>query len=211
MEHSVYTIGHSTQSQDRFISLLHAAKIDVVTDVRSSPYSRMNAQFNRDELKQRLKKENIKYLFLGKELGARSNHDCVYVRGQAKYELIAQTESFQDGIKRVVEGAKKYRVALMCAEKEPLECHRTILVSRKLIEHGLTVCHILNDGTTESHDHALDRLVARLGIPPEDMLRPRSQVVEEAYDKQGLEIAYRDPEKAIEASYRKGDGTEFYP
>lgn len=210
MAPKVFTIGHSTQSLDRFVSLLQAAGITAISDVRSSPFSRMNPQFNRNTLKERLKREGIKYVFLGKELGARSDDETVYVNGQAKYDRIAETKTFKDGIQRVVNGAKQYRLALMCAEKEPLDCHRTILVSRRLVDEGLEVEHILYDGSIESHDHAINRLIAQLGITPPDMLRPRTEAVNEAYEKQGNEIAYKDPEKAIEASYSDREGRQSY-
>lgn len=192
MKNAVYTIGHSTHSIERFIELLRGAGITAVTDVRSSPYSRVNPQFNREPLKDRLRHEGISYVFLGKELGARCEDKSVYVNGQARYELIAQTELFQSGIKRVLEGAEKYHIALMCAEKEPLDCHRTVLVARKIEENGVKVKHILSDGSIETHRHTVDRLISKLGVLNEDMFRPREEVVSEAYTRQGRQIAYRE-------------------
>jgi uncharacterized protein (DUF488 family) len=192
MANTVYTIGHSTHAIERFLELLKGADIEVVGDVRSRPYSRMNPHFNREPLKEALVRQGIKYVFVGKELGARSEDRSVYVNGQAKYELIARTELFKSGIDRVAEGAEKHRIALMCAEKEPLDCHRTILVSRRLSERGLNIAHILSDGSIESHEHALERLISKLGVPGEDMFRAHNEVVEEAYAKRGKEIAYQE-------------------
>src|SRR5712691_7200087 len=146
MSETIYTIGHSTHSIEAFVELLRQHGITAVCDVRSRPYSRMNPQFNREELKDSLKSADIKYVFLGKELGARSEDKNCYRNGQVQYDLLAQTKLFQDGIKRVEKGVKEFRIALMCAEKEPLDCHRTILVSRKLFDDGLIINHILSDG-----------------------------------------------------------------
>ena len=186
----VFTVGHSTQPLDRFIALLKRHEISAIADVRSAPYSRHNPQFNRESLRADLKQESISYVFLGKELGARSEDECCYVHNKVSYQRLAETELFKSGIKRVVEGAKKFRLALMCAEKDPLDCHRTILVSRELVREGIKVTHILQNGALESHDAAMTRLVEQLGIGEEDMFRPREAVVDLAYDRQGQLIAY---------------------
>jgi uncharacterized protein (DUF488 family) len=192
MTDPVYTIGHSTHPIEIFIELLKSQNITALGDVRSRPYSRMNPQFNLEPLKQSLRDDNIKYVFLGKELGARSDDKSCYRNGQVQYDLLAQTELFQRGIERVKEGARTFRLALMCAEKEPLECHRTILVSRRLCEEGVPIRHILGDGRIEEHEHAIKRLIAMLRIPENDMFLPNDAVVSEAYKRQGNEIAYRE-------------------
>lgn len=192
MGNPVFTIGHSTNSFERFVALLEQHKIAVVCDVRSKPYSRMNPQFNREQLKASLAYYDIKYLFLGKELGARPDDKSCYSDGKVQYDVLAGTELFKSGIERVATGASKYRVALMCAEKEPLECHRTILVSRELHERGLAIMHILGDGKLEEHDASMKRLVSMLRIPPSDMFRPHEHVVRDAYRRQGEQIAYEE-------------------
>jgi uncharacterized protein (DUF488 family) len=189
---TIYTIGHSTHPIERFVELLKSASITAVSDVRSRPYSRMNPQFNREPLKKALRAEDIKYVFLGKELGARSEYQDCYRNGQVQYDLLAETELFRQGIERVKEGGRSFRIALMCAEKEPLECHRAILVARKLVEQGIEVKHILADGRIEGHEHAIERLVELLRVPGIDMFRSYQQVVADAYARQGNEIAYRE-------------------
>lgn len=190
MQEAVFTIGHSTHPQDRFIALLHQHGITALCDVRSKPYSRVNPQFNRDELKQSLYASGIVYVFLGKELGARSEDPACYVQGRVQYDRLAHTELFQYGLERVQDGMKKYRLALMCAEKEPLECHRTILVARYLTVLGLDVRHIHADGRLESHADALSRLARMLNLPEHDMFRSREELLEDAYRRQEKRIAY---------------------
>jgi uncharacterized protein (DUF488 family) len=137
-------------------------------------------------------------VFLGKELGARSEDKHCYRNGQVQYDLLAETALFKRGIDRVVEGARQYRIALMCAEKEPLDCHRTILVARKLSESGTSIKHILGNGEIEDHAHAIDRLIDRLRMPGADMFREHHVVIADAYARQGNEIAYR--EETVDAS-----------
>lgn len=190
MQEAVFTIGHSTHPQERFIALLHQHGITALCDVRSKPYSRVNPQFNREELRQSLRACGIVYVFLGKELGARSEDPACYVQGRVQYDRLAHTELFRYGLERVQEGMKKYRLALMCAEKEPLECHRTILVARHLAALGLDVRHIHADGRLESHADALSRLARMLNLPEHDMFRSREELLEDAYRRQEERIAY---------------------
>ncbi|WP_315796034.1 DUF488 domain-containing protein [Bradyrhizobium sp. SZCCHNRI3043] len=197
MTGTVFTIGHSTQPVDRFIDLLQRHGITAIADVRSKPYSRMNPQFNRENLKKRLREANIKYVFLGRELGARSEDQSCYCNGQVQYDLLAKTDLFKAGIERVREGSTDYRIALMCAEKEPLDCHRTILVSRELAENGMQVVHILYSGQLEKHEEAIGRLIRMMRIPNADMFRDRSAVINDAYEKRGKEIAYREEQPTM--------------
>ena len=97
-------------------------------------------QFNRETLKQHLRRAGIAYVFLGKELGARSEDPSCYVNGKVQYELPAETDLFRQGVDRVRIGMHKYRLVLMCAEKDPLDCHRTILVARHVFALGLNQC-----------------------------------------------------------------------
>jgi uncharacterized protein (DUF488 family) len=190
MTNEVYTIGHSTHPIDVFIGLLRRHQIEAVADVRSSPFSRFNPQFNSDNLRTALHLAGMRYVPLGKKLGARSDDPACYVHDKVQYEHLARTQDFQSGLDRLMEGAKKYRVALMCAEKEPLECHRTILVARHLIEHGCNVIHILADGTAEAHATSMQRLLSEEGLPEHDMFRSKTEILDEAYKKRGERIAY---------------------
>ena len=188
----VYTIGHSTNSIDEFIGSLKQHGITAVADVRSAPYSRFNPQFNRETLLKKLQDCGIKYVFLGKELGARSDDPSCYRDSKVRYDLLAETDLFKDGLERVKAGAQDYRIALMCAEKDPLDCHRTILVARKLVEQGLTVKHILADGGIESHEEVLDRLLDLVGLGSPDFFRTKEDAIREAYEKRGEAIAYSE-------------------
>ncbi len=148
-ENRVFTIGHSTHSIERFVELLRRHGVTAVADVRSVPYSRHQPQFNRESLKKSLNQVGIEYVFLGKELGARSDDPACYDGRQVNYRRLAQTALFREGLERVRRGRETYCVALMCAEREPLDCHRTLLVARELEAIGMPVAHILADGCVE--------------------------------------------------------------
>lgn len=186
----VLTIGHSRHSIERFLELLASQAITAVADVRSAPYSRLNPQFNRETLRASLQVAGIAYVFLGSELGARSQDPSVYVDHQVSYDRLAATSLFQAGLDRVVRGSATHRIALMCAEKEPTDCHRTILVSRRLVERGIEVGHVLADASVEPHEVTIDRLTDSLGIDRHDLFRTRDEILAQVYAQHGGHIAY---------------------
>jgi uncharacterized protein (DUF488 family) len=195
---TVYTIGHSNHEPETFVALILRHAIDAVCDVRSNPHSRYNPQFNREVLERTLAAKGIRYLFLGRELGARSEDPGCYENGVVRYDRLAATPLFQEGLARVREGAAKgLRVALMCAEKDPLECHRTILVARRLDESGLDVQHIHADGGLELHADAMVRLRQLHRLPEADLFRTPADILAEAYARQESRIAYEIEETAL--------------
>lgn len=195
----VYTVGHSTHTVEKFLDLLKKSGITAVADVRSRPFSRYNPQFNKEMLAPALKGAGIAYVFVGKELGARSEDPACYEHGQVRYDKLSETQSFRLGIERVFKGTRKYRVALMCAEKEPLECHRTLLVSRALEREGVSILHILADGTVEDQSETMSRLLDLVNLPQEDMFRSRAELVSQACQLQERKVAYVDVDLAGEA------------
>lgn len=193
----VFTIGHSNLEFGRFVALLKQHGIQAVADVRSSPYSQFNPQFNREPLQRALREQGVSYLFLGVELGARRSEAECYLNGRADYSLIAGTPAFIRGLDRITQGAAKMRAAMMCAEKDPLDCHRCILVSPRLRERGIEVQHILSDGTLESHEQAENRLKQLFDLPDRELFRSRGEIVAEAYRLQGERIAYQEDALAM--------------
>jgi len=186
----LFTIGHSNHPVEKFIELLIMQGITAVCDVRSSPYSRFAPQFNREALRDDLKRRGILYIYLGTELGPRSSNPACYDDGKVNYKSLAGTDSFMEGMKRLIKGLKIYRVALMCAEKDPVFCHRMILVCRYLKCEKIRIGHILADGSVEDNDSAEARLMELLKISPEDLFSSKTEQVARAYDIQGEKIAY---------------------
>jgi uncharacterized protein (DUF488 family) len=187
----IYTVGHSNHPLTRFLELLRGPGVNLLADVRSTPYSRFNPQFRRDALAAALEQEGIEYLFLGEELGARSKDRSCYDDGRVSYRKLAATDLFRQGIEALLRAAKSHTVAIMCAEKDPLDCHRTILVARELVKRGEQVAHILASGEIESHEQVMERLRDRLKIESQDLFG--ADVNEQAYEIRGQQIAYVDP------------------
>ena len=193
MSRELFTIGHSNHSIETFIGLLQQHDIDAVADVRSHPYSRYLPHFNKSELQAALKNAGIRYVFLGRELGARPEKpDCYDTTGKAVYDKIAATPEFAAGIDRLLKGSQTYKITLVCAEKDPIICHRTILVCHYLRDRGLKISHILPDGSLESHEDLEQRLLESHGLHQLSLFDTRSleERLLDAYQRQGGKIAY---------------------
>lgn len=176
------------------MSLLSRHSIQAIADVRSRPFSARLPQFNRDLLEASLRNAGIRYVFLGDELGARRSERECYVDRVARYDRIARTSLFRTGLDRVQAGAEKFRLALMCAEKDPLECHRTILVCRELRER-LNISHVLEDGSMETQRAAEARLMAEERVPSSDLFASPQELLATAYDRRGGKIAFQEAEE----------------
>jgi uncharacterized protein (DUF488 family) len=199
MDRSVYTIGHSNHEFGKLLALLQQHAVTAVGDVRSAPYSRRWPQFSREPLENALREAGIVYVYLGKELGARSDDPSCYENGSVSYERLAKTELFRSGLDRVERGLETHTLALLCAEKEPLNCHRTLLVSRQLEEsRRVRVKHILEDGSVEMHTQTVARMLRLLHRPEADLFRTREEVIAQAYADWGSKIAYTRPEEVQE-------------
>lgn len=183
----VYTIGHSTLSMEDFVSLASGAGITAIADVRSTPYSRRNPQFNREDIASALKRRGIAYVWLGDGLGARPSDPSLYrPDGGVDFGRLAASQKFASGIDRVIDGAKRYRVALMCAERDPVDCHRTILVARHVAAKGIAVSHVLDGGLVAEQKEIEQRILAR-AFPrgPGLFITEGNEALREAYDRLG--------------------------
>jgi len=144
------SIGHSSQPFNNLVVLLGRYQVEVVADVRTSPYSNRNPHFNSRNLRFGLNEANIGYLFLGKELGGRPEGDAFYDSdGCVDYSRVAETGLFQSGLDRLLDGGRRFRIALLCSEEDPAGCHRFLLVTRTLRDRGVPVAHIRGDGSVQ--------------------------------------------------------------
>jgi uncharacterized protein (DUF488 family) len=144
---TIWTIGHSTHALPEFLALLQGPGIQVVADIRSRPFSRYNSQFNQRSLRADLLAGGIGYDFLGAELGGRPPEPEFYDRdGHVSYPALAATARFSSGLARLLAGADRRRVAILCSEEDPDRCHRRLLVGRALARRAVSVVHIRGDG-----------------------------------------------------------------
>ena len=217
----VVTIGHSNHGPDAFAALLRQHGVNVVVDVRSAPYSRYLPHFNKEHLAKTLKETGIRYSFLGKELGGQpADRESYDADGRVVYDKLAETAAFKGGIEYLLDAAAVHpstssepapysiqridtirgrtaaspaqRLALMCSEKEPLDCHRTLLIAPALAKRGVNVAHIHADGNLESHEGAMNRLLDSFKLPHNgDLFRSREAVIEDAVARQAQRVGAR--------------------
>lgn len=159
----VLSIGHSDHSVEAFVALLSAHGVTAVADVRAAPYSRRQPQFSRASLTAALRAAGLAYVYLGEQLGGLPS---ARVRSQMQgsgYAAMAATDAFKEGMARLMQGRERHRIALMCAERDPIDCHRALLVGRALAAAGVNVQHIHADGAAEGQSVLEGRLLAAAG------------------------------------------------
>ena len=184
----LWSIGHSIHSYDDFIDLLRSARISAVADVRSRPYSGYNPHFNRDRIQAELESNQIRYVYLGTELGAYREGSELETDATDDFQTISSSQLFQKGLDRLLEGARKYRLAMMCGEKDPMTCHRTHLIERALRTRApeISVDHLEAEGTIETKAQFESRLMRTNGVDEEDLFMTRDELVTEAYRRSAL-------------------------
>ena len=197
----IYTIGHSNYSVEKLIDMLKAFNIDCVIDIRGTPYSKYNVQFNKETIRKTLTDRGHLYIYMGKEFAAqRMNRSSYTNEGYADFEKAMKDEHFLEGIERLKNGLDKgYKIALMGAMQDPINCHRAILVGRALREKGFNIKHILHEGTLASQEELEERILEKyfstrnqltidslLGQEP-----TKEELIIEAYRKSNREIGYR--------------------
>ena len=187
----LFTIGHSNIPAGRFMALLYEAGVDAVADVRSTPHSRFFPWFSRKNLEARLAAEGMAYLPCGETLGGRPRDQSLYRDGIADYEAMAQQDEFRESVTRLQSDASRRRVCLMCAEREPLDCHRCLLVARALSQQGLSIGHILHDGAIEAHAVTEQRLMDWSAAGDDLFVTGQTQRLAAAYQRRARAVAYR--------------------
>ena len=189
---AILTIGHSRHPLEGFIGLLEVAQVTAIADVRSAPVSRFSPQFNKAALAASLAARGIAYEFFGRELGGRPDRAELYTEGVADYEKMAAASEFRAGLARLMQVAEQYRVAAMCSEAEPLDCHRCLLVGRALTGAGTDVAHILSSGEIITHAQTEERLLDLENLADDDLLmQSRVERLAEAYRLRCRKAAYR--------------------
>lgn len=199
--HTLFTIGHSNHEIDFFLELLQAHAIDCVVDVRSIPSSQYNPQYNKKPLAVFLEKHSIQYMHFGKEFGARQSDPAVFDKeDRVDYERVQQTASFKQGVDRLKQGLQKgFKIALMCAEADPLNCHRFAMISVYLSRHGFEVKHILKDKSLVSQPEAEERLMEKYAkkLPKPNLFEPdidRTDQLQAAYRLRNKDIGFKQEE-----------------
>jgi uncharacterized protein (DUF488 family) len=196
-EMTCFTIGHSDHSFSYFVELLKKYDIDSLIDIRSMPYSQRIPQFNKEIFSADLKSQNILYGYFGNRLGGRyTNPDLLFENGKVDYNKVKKTQNFIIGIEKIIKGIKEHhRIALMCSEKDPFDCHRFILVACVLEERGVTIKHILEDGNYVLNKDLERKLLNKYKFDYQQFCmfvesRTKKDALDEALKRRNLEIAF---------------------
>lgn len=197
----LYTIGHSLYDKEKFLKLIKNYNINYLLDVRSTPYSKYAPQYNADVIGKYLEENSVRYVPMGKRFGARQKDMSLYDEdGILDFSKTRQTVFFQNAVGSVLKGLDSgSNIVLMCTEKNPIECHRTILISKSFYDIGVPVKHILSNGKYVTQENINDELLDmyfpdRAQMTLLDMVngvRDDKELLEEAYRKRNKEIGYQ--------------------
>lgn len=199
MSHKLFTIGHSAAALSAFLTALKESDVSLLIDVRSRPRSQRFPHFDQIELEAALRMTGFRYLFLGEELGGRPEDPKAYGSdGIVDYRKWRRSRAFQAGLERVVHEFASHDSALMCAEEDPLSCHRFLMISPELVALGVEPIHIRKGGVIETQREAEDRLLRQqhLAAAASGSLfaSDRESALETAYLAQARKCAFRlDP------------------
>lgn len=197
----IYTIGHSNYSMERFVEMLRQFNIDVVVDIRGTPYSKYNTQYNKEALHNTLKELGFRYIYMGREFAAQRDNKIIYTwEGYSDFEKVVNEPSFIEGVERLKKGlAKGYTIVLLGAKQDPANCHRFALVGRDLYKRGLNVKHIEDDLTISSQIQLEERILEKY-YPKEEQLtmdfilsgeKSREEKLKDSYKRVNREIGFR--------------------
>ena len=193
MSATLFSIGYATKPLTEFMVQLQSYEVNVVADVRSVPYSAAFHDFHRELLQRALKQQGISYVYLGKELGPRSTNPAHYDEtGRVQYDRLQRADNFLHGIERLLTGLDKaLNIALLCAEKDPAFCHRSLLIGHNLARaNALPIQHIGFDGALESQAELEQRLVSLHDLE-QDLFAAADDLAELAYKRQVQATSYR--------------------
>lgn len=186
---TLLSIGHSNDSVEIFIERLKIHHIQAIADVRSQPYSRYASWFNREDISAALKKNNIAYVFLGDALGARCTDPHCIRDGKIDFTKVAKRKEFQSGITRIKQGLLKFNIALMCSEKDPTTCHRTILIAREFIKNNIDIQHIFPDDTIKQHSKLMQNIAYENNYD-NDLFMSEEDKINQSYKLQAGKMGY---------------------
>ncbi|MCT4605739.1 MAG: DUF488 domain-containing protein [Marinisporobacter sp.] len=197
---NIYTIGHTNYSIENFVKLIRLYNINCIVDVRSTPFSKYTPQFNRKDLKITLNQKGVHYIYMGIEFGARRNEQYLYTsQGYLDFEKTIKNKVFLQGVRRLVDGCEKgFNISLMCTEKDPFDCHRSIMVGKGLKDNGFDVKHIFPNGNVQTQEQIEQRLLDkyfknRFQVSLESFFEKQmdeEEMIAEAYRKRNKEIGY---------------------
>mgnify|MGYP000923958909 FL=1 len=194
----IYTIGHSNYSLERLIDMLKYFDINCVVDIRGTPYSKYNVQFDKESIRYSLTKAGFTYIYMAEEFAAKRPSKISYnEEGFSDFEKVVQEEAFKRGVERIKNGINKgYKIVLLGAMQDPIRCHRSILVGRELTKLGFNVKHILDDYTIQNQEYIDNRVLDKY-FPDRNQITIDALLGNEMTNKDRINEAYRMANREI--------------
>jgi len=194
----IYTIGHSNYSLERLIDMLKYFDINCVVDIRGTPYSKYNVQFDKESIRYSLTKAGFTYIYMAEEFAAkRPNKESYNKEGFSDFERVVQEEAFKRGVERLKNGINKgYKIVLLGAMQDPIRCHRSILVGRELSKLGFNIKHILDDYTIENQEYIDNRVLDKY-FPDRNQITIDALLGNEMTNEERINEAYRMANREI--------------
>jgi uncharacterized protein (DUF488 family) len=199
----IFTLGHSNLPMADLLGSLIRHEIKAFCDVRSRPRSFRFPQFNRKALEAQLATAKVSYHFFGDALGGRPSDPSYYFAdGLVNYSARRKAPDFLESIDRVIALSREENTAVICAEEDPLHCHRFLLICPALIQRGVTTVHVRKGAVLETQREVEDRLLQQHGFADvtSDSLfaQGREAALEDALRLQSERYAFRTSPEAIE-------------
>lgn len=194
----LYTLGHSNYSLERLIDMLKYFDINCVVDIRGTPYSKYNVQFDKEAIRYSLTKAGFTYIYMAEEFAAkRPNKESYNKEGVSDFERVVQEEAFKRGVERLKNGINKgYKIVLLGAMQDPIRCHRSILVGRELSKLGFNIKHILDDYTIENQEYIDNRVLDKY-FPDRNQITIDALLGNEMTNEERINEAYRMANREI--------------
>jgi uncharacterized protein (DUF488 family) len=184
MSDFIRTIGYAGHTRDSLLARLKIEHVTAVADIRTYKNSSYWTAFDSDSFGSFLRDNGIAYVFLGDQLGGKPRNPALYPDGKLDYERMAATDGFQAGLDRLERGASKFELCIMCAEKDPMDCHRGLIVAPEMQKRGMDFRHLLADGSSEPHAETEARMIAATNTDGPDLFADPSDTLYRAYAAQ---------------------------
>jgi len=155
---ALYTVGYGNRSVEELMGLLKRNGVEWLVDVRSAPYSKFKPEFSKHALETAARESGLRYVFLGDALGGRPDDPSCYAEGKVDYDLVRRRDFYLRGIEKLEKALNKgVRMALMCSEVKPEDCHRSALIGVTLSEKAIPVIHLDEGGIPRTQADVINR------------------------------------------------------
>lgn len=193
----IFTIGYAGFKIDDFIKILKKYHINSLIDVRSMPFSKFHSEYNKPIFSKVLHDSGIIYRNYKKEFGARQDDRKYYPNGYLDFSMFTKSQVFLEGMDKIIKAIPLgYKFVLMCSEKDPITCHRNIMIAKAFYNNGISINNILSDGSIITQSDIETRLLD-MYYPGRDQLSlfaeqlSLEEMIQNSYKFQNEKIGYR--------------------